>query len=77
MFVPSFICIQSLFRQDYSLDDLALPVGPCISESYIEIKSKLNFYFQTSLWCLTSFIKAFKTFIKPFEAPQRSLKIKI
>ena len=24
----------------------------CISESYIEIKIKLNFYFHTSLWCL-------------------------
>ena len=25
---------------------------PCISESCIEIKIKLNFYFHTSLWCL-------------------------
>ena len=30
---------------------LTLPV-PCISESCIEIKIKLNFYFRTSLWCL-------------------------
>ena len=30
-------------------------------------KNKLNFHFHTSLWCL----------IKPFEAPQRSMKIKI
>ena len=30
---------------------LTLPV-PCISESCIEIKIKLNFYFHTSLWCL-------------------------
>ena len=28
---------------------------PCISESYIEIKIKLNFYFHASLWCLKRF----------------------
>ena len=39
---------------------------PCISESCTEIKIDLKFYFRT-----------FKAFIKPFEAPQRSLKIKI
>ena len=33
---------------------LTLPI-PCISESYIEIKIKLNFYFHTSLWCLKRF----------------------
>ena len=47
---------------------LSLPV-PCISESCIKIKIKLNFYFDTSLWCLKRFL--------PFEAPQRSVKIKI
>ena len=31
----------------------------CISESYIEIKIKLNVYFQTYLWC--------HFFIKPFQ----------
>ena len=46
---------------------------PFISESCIEIKIELNFYFHTSLWCL----KRFYAFIKPFEAPQRSVKIKI
>ena len=25
---------------------------PCISESFIEMKTKLNFYFHTSLCCL-------------------------
>ena len=35
---------------------------PCISESCIEIKIKL---------------KTLKAFIKPFEAPQRSVKTKI
>ena len=33
---------------------LTLPV-PCISESCIEIKIKLNFYFQASSWCLKRF----------------------
>ena len=28
---------------------------PCISESCIKIKIKLNFYFHTSLWCLKRF----------------------
>ena len=39
---------------------------PFIYESIIEMKIELNFYFHTSLWCL-----------KRFEAPQRSVKIKI
>ena len=43
---------------------------PCISGSCVEIKIKLNFYFHTYLWCL-------KAFIKPFEGPQRSVKMKI
>ena len=29
----------------------------CISESCIEIKIELNFYFHTSLWCLKRFYK--------------------
>ena len=40
-------------------------------------KNELNFYFYTSLCCLKGFMKALKAFIKPFEAPQRSVKIKI
>ena len=61
---------------------LTLP-APCISESCIEIKIKLNFFFHTSLWCLKKFyeglkdFKSLKAFIKHFEAPQRSVKIKI
>ena len=39
-------------------------------------KINLSFYFCTSFWCLTRFFKAFKAFAKPFEAPQRGLKIK-
>ena len=38
-------------------------------------KIKLNYYFHTS--ASKGFMKALKAFIKPFEAPQRSVKIKI
>ena len=42
-------------------------------------KIKLNFYFYTSLGWLKrkGFMKDLKAFMKPFEAPQRSVKIKI
>ena len=50
--------------------------NPCISESCIEIKIKLNFYFHTSLWYLKGFMEVFKTFIKPYEEPQISVKLK-
>ena len=39
-------------------------------------KIKLNFYFHFSLWCLKKFYEGLKAFLKPFEAPQRSVKIK-
>ena len=48
-----------------------------ISESYINMKIKLNFYFTLLCGASKGFMKALKTFIKPFEAPQRSVKIKI
>ena len=38
---------------------LTLPL-PCIFESCIEIKIKLNFYFHTCLWCLKKFYKGLK-----------------
>ena len=50
---------------------------PYISGSCIEIKIRLNFYFHTSFGASKGFMKALKAFIKPFEAPQRSVKIKI
>ena len=40
-------------------------------------KINWNFYFRTSLWCLKRFYQTWKAFIKPFEAPQRSLRVKI
>ena len=38
---------------------------------------KLKLYFHTSLWCRKGFMKPLKAFMKPFEAPQRSVKIKM
>ena len=45
-----------------------------ISESCIEIKINLNFCFPTFLCCLKRF---YESLVKPFEAQQRSVKIKI
>ena len=47
------------------LNSLA-PPAPCISESCIEIKIKLNFYFHTSLWCLKRFYEGLKDLYKTF-----------
>ena len=66
-----FSIFDELYLKTNCLCSLILTLnGPCISESCIEIKIKVNVYFDTSLWCL-------KRFMKPFEAPQRSAKIKI
>ena len=39
---------------------------PFISESCIEIKTELNFYFRTSLWCLKKFYEGLKGLHKTF-----------
>ena len=52
-------------RPRNSLSFSAIKV-PCISESYIEVKIKLIFYFHTSLWWPLK---------KIFAPPQRSVKI--
>ena len=57
------------------LQTLTLNV-PCISESCIERKIKLKFLFS-HFFVTPQIAKACKAFIKPFEAPQRSAKIKI
>ena len=53
---------------------LTLP-APCISESCIKIK--INFNFTLLFDASKGFMKALKAFIKPFEASQRSVKIRI
>ena len=55
---------------------LSLPIL-CISESYIEIKIKVNFYFDT-LWCLKRFYEGLKASVlkKPFAPPQKKCQNK-
>ena len=55
------ILIQSVF------------VNPSRPNPALREKIKLNVYFHTSLWSLKRLYEA----IKPFEAPQRSVKIEI
>ena len=49
---------------------LTVPV-PCISESCIEIKVKLNFYFHTSLWCLERFYEGLIFSLRPGSGRER------
>ena len=53
------------------------PSHPVHFRKVFKIKINLNFYFRTSLRYFKRFYEAFKAFIKPFEVPQRSSKIKI
>ena len=53
---------------------LTLPVL-CILESCIE--AKVNFFFSLLCGASKGFMEAFKAFIKRFEAPLRSVKIKV
>ena len=55
---------------------LTLP-APFISESCMKIKIYLIFIFTILCGASTGLMKAFKAFIKPFETPQRSMKIKL
>ena len=57
---PMFqFCSMNIHPQRFSWkfkDKISLTLlVPCISESCIDIKIKLNFYFRTSLWCLKRF----------------------
>ena len=51
---------------------LTLPV----SIPYEQKNIKLNIYFHISLWCLKRFSEGLKGLHKPFEGPQRCVKIK-
>ena len=50
---------------------------PYISESCFVMKIKLIFIFTLLFGPSKGFMKTFKVFIKHFEAPQRSVKIKV
>ena len=60
--------VYSSFRWQHFLEERRGPL--CCIE-----KINLSFHFLTSLWCIKRFYKTFKTFIKPFQGPQRSVKI--
>ena len=51
--------------------------APRISENCIEVTINYNFIFTLLCGASKDFIKILKTFIEPFEAPQRSVKVKI
>ena len=53
------------------------PSVPCISERCIKTKFNLNFLFTLLCGVSKGFMRAYKTFVKTFEAPQRSVKTKI
>ena len=50
---------------------------PCISESDIKMKICLIFIFTLLCGNSNGFMKALNAFLKRFEAPQRSAKLKI
>ena len=54
-----------------------LPTNPSRPNSERREKIELIFIFTLLCGASKGFTKAFKAFIKPFEAPQRSVKIKI
>ena len=62
------ICVKAiLYLLLSNLHDCTLTLkDPLISESCIEIKIKLNFYFHTSLWCLKRFYEGLKGLHKTF-----------
>ena len=49
---------------------------PIISESCIEIKIELNFYFHTSLWCLKRFYEGLKGLHKTFSGTTKKCENK-
>ena len=62
------VCVPSLIT----------PFNPSHPDPGQREKINLNFYFHTSLWYLKRFYEGLKGLHKkPFEAPQKSVKIKI
>ena len=71
-----FIFHKKYFRQGYwELCDTNLTLNVPIPNK--KKKINLNFYFHTLCGASKGFIKAFEAFKKIFEAPKRSVKIKI
>ena len=73
-FLLDFFYIFSLDRYVKLICALTLPT-PCISESYVRMKINFKFLFLHFFVVLQKDFN--KAFIEPFDAPQRSVKIKI
>ena len=52
------------------------PINPYRPDPGRREKINLNFYFTIACGDTKGFVKAFKAFKKPFETPQRNVKIK-
>ena len=68
--VNMYIWTISILRQLFIRDSSTL--NPSRPDPGRREKVNLNFYFHTSLWWLKRFYEG----LKPFEAPQRSVKVK-
>ena len=59
--------MYSSWQKEVGTELLVLTLNvPCITESWIEIKTELNFYFHTSFWCLKRFYEGLKGLHKTF-----------
>ena len=70
MYLRLFYFCVTIFRTLLNLP------ARCISESFIKTKINLNLIFTLLCGASIGFMKAFKTFIKPFEATQKKCENK-
>ena len=82
MSVTNSFITQAKVAPFYTMRELTLPVNHFRSDHGRREKINLIFYNHTSLWCLKRFFEGLRktfweAFIKPFEAPQRSVRTKI
>ena len=63
------------FKLKFILNMLSLP-APCISESCIQTKINLNFYFHTYLWYLKRFYEGLKGLHKTFSGTTKKFERK-
>ena len=66
---------KNLIRRDSDQPRFIIP-SPCISDSSIEVKINLNFYFHTSLWSLKRFYEGLKGFHKSFRGTLKKRDLK-
>ena len=66
---------KNLIRRDSDQPQFIIP-SPCISDSSIEVKINLNFYFHTSLWSLKRFYEGLKGFHRSFRGTLKKRDLK-